>query len=47
MELATEKQKSTITKLCSQTGYDPDDYDFARMTKDQASEIISEMLREA
>ena len=44
---ATAKQIDYIKSLCQQTGYDPDEYNFATMTKDEASEIISEMLKEA
>ena len=45
--LATPKQIDYIKSLCAKTGYDPDEYNFATMTKEQASEIISEMLKEA
>ena len=45
--LATAKQIDYIKSLCAKTGYDPDEYNFATMTKDEASEIISEMLKEA
>lgn len=44
---ATAKQIEFIKSLCAKTGYDPDEYNFATMTKEQASEIISEMLKEA
>lgn len=44
---ATPAQPNFIKSLCQQTGYDPDDYNFATMTKEQASEIIGEMLKEA
>lgn len=43
---ATPKQIEFIKSLCAQTGYDPDEHNFATMTKDEASEIISEMLKE-
>ena len=42
----TPKQIEFIKSLCAQTGYDPDEYNFATMTKDEASEIISELLKE-
>jgi protein-arginine kinase activator protein McsA len=44
---ATWKQIDFIKSLCRQTGYDPDNYNFAAMTKEEASEIISEMLKDA
>ena len=44
---ATPKQIDFIKTLCEKTGYDPDEYNFATMTKDEASEIIREMLKEA
>lgn len=44
---ATPKQIDFIKSLCAQTGHDPDEYNFATMTKNEASEIISEMLKEA
>jgi len=43
---ATPKQIEFIKSLCAKTGYDPDNYNFATMTKNEASEIISEMLKE-
>ena len=43
---ATPKQIEFIKSLCAQTGYDPDNYNFATMTKEEVSEIISEMLKE-
>lgn len=45
--LGTPKQIDYIKSLCEKTGYDPDEYNFATMTKKQAQEIISEMLKEA
>lgn len=44
---ATPAQIEFIKSLCRKTGYDPDEYNFATMTKAEASEIISEMLKEA
>lgn len=46
-EVATFKQINLIKNLCRQLDYDADDYNFAVMTKTQASEIITEMLKEA
>ena len=43
---ATAKQIEFIKSLCAQTGYDPDEYNFATMTKEEASEIISELLKD-
>ena len=43
---ASFKQIEFIKSLCQQLGYDPDDYNFATMTMGEASEIISEMLKE-
>ena len=37
---ATFKQIEYIKILCERTGNDPDDYNFAKMTKREASEII-------
>ena len=44
---ATAKQIEFIKSLCARTGYDPDNYNFATMTKNEASEIISEMKKES
>ena len=44
---APAKQIEFIKYLCAKTGYDPDNYNFATMTKEEASEIISEMLKES
>jgi len=44
---ATFAQIEFIKSLCAQTGYDSDEYNFATMTKSEASEIITEMLKEA
>ena len=43
---ATPKEIEFIKSLCAKTGYDPDNYNFATMTKDEVSEIISELLKE-
>ena len=43
---ATPAQINYIKILCEKTGYDPDEYNFATMTKAEASEIIDEMLKE-
>ena len=43
---ATSAQIDFIKSLCQQTGYDPDEYNFATMTQEDASEIIGEMLKE-
>lgn len=39
-ELATAKQKEYIKSLCEQTYTDPDKFNFATMTKTDASKII-------
>lgn len=39
--LATLAQIDYIKILCEKTGHDPDDYNFAEMTKGESSEIIS------
>ena len=39
-DLATHNQKEYIKTLCEKTGNDPDDYNFAEMTKREASDII-------
>ena len=46
-ESATFAQIEYIKSLCRKTGYDPDEYNFATLTKTEASEIITEMLKEA
>lgn len=43
---ASFKQIEFIKSLCAKTGYDSDNYNFATMTKEEASEIINEMLKE-
>ena len=39
-EPATPAQINYIKNLCATLGEDPDDYNFAEMTKAEASEII-------
>ena len=45
-QMATRKQVDFIKSLCQQTVYDADEYNFATMTKAEATEIISEMLKD-
>ena len=46
VSLASPRQIAFIKDLCRKTGYDSDEYNFATMTKEQASEIITELLKE-
>jgi len=46
MEFVTPEQEKTLRDLCSQLGYDPDDYLTDTLTKAQAGETIREMLEE-
>ena len=43
---ATPAQINYIKILCEKTGYDSDEYNFATMTRQEASEIIDEMKKE-
>ena len=44
--LPTISQIKYATDLLRKLGYDVDDYDFERMTKDEVSELIKELKME-
>ena len=46
-DLASDKQKDFIRKLCANLGYDSEDYLYDDyMTKVTASKLITELMRE-
>lgn len=44
--LATKKQIEYATEMIIKLGYDLDDYDFEKMTKEEGTDLINELKRE-
>lgn len=45
-EFITQRQRQLATELIAELGYDLDNYDFDKMSKSEASDLISELLDE-